>query len=58
MNWQTEDWSVPVNFVASQIVNFGGQNATFAGVRAYPERPALGPDCRLRARITFLFPAQ
>lgn len=48
-----------VNFVAQQIVNFGGQNAQiFAGLRAYPERRALGPDWGLRAGITFLFPTQ
>lgn len=58
-NWQTDEWTVPVNVVASQIVNFGGQNAQiFAGLRAYPERPAVGPDWGLRAGITFLFPTQ
>jgi hypothetical protein len=58
-NWQTDEWTVPVNLVGSQIVDLGGQKASvFAGVRTYPESPDFGPDWGLRVGITFLFPTQ
>ncbi len=56
-NWQTDEPTIPVNLVASQIVKFGSQNTQlFLGGRVYAERPEFGPDWGIRSGITFLFP--
>jgi hypothetical protein len=58
-NWDTEEWSVPINFTASRLVKFGKQPVSlFAGVRYWADTPeATGPsDVGFRFGMTFLFP--
>ena len=56
-DWQREQWTVPVNFVVSQLVKFGDQPVQFfAGARYYFEKPDDGPEWGLRFGVTFLFP--
>lgn len=58
-NWNTEEWSVPINLVASKLVKFGEQRVSlFAGVRYWADTPDLtGPqDVGFRFGATFLFP--
>lgn len=57
-NWETEEWSVPVNFVVSQVVKFGKQPVQLGlGARYWADAPEGGPDgWGLRAQVTLLFP--
>ncbi len=57
-NWETEEWSVPINFVVSQVVKLGAQPVQFGlGARYWAEAPTGGPEgWGLRAQMTFLFP--
>jgi hypothetical protein len=57
-NWETEGWSVPINFVVSQVVKFGEQPAQFClGARYLADAPEEGPDgWGVRAQVTLLFP--
>ena len=59
-DWTAEQWSVPVNFVVSKLVQFGHQPVSLGvGVRYWAEGPETGPhDLGARANITFLFPAK
>jgi hypothetical protein len=60
-NWENEEWSVPINFVAAKLVKFGEQRVSlFAGVRYWADTPELtGPkDVGFRFGATFLFPKQ
>ena len=58
-NWETEDWSVPINLFVSKLVKFDQQPVSFtAGVRYWAESPDSGPDgLGFRGVVTFLFPA-
>lgn len=57
-NWETEEWSVPINFVVAQVVKFGTQPVQLGlGARYWAEAPDGGPDgWGLRAQMTLLFP--
>ena len=57
-NWTTEDWSVPINAVFSQMVMFGKQPTQWQfGGRYYLDTFSNGPEWGLRFQLTFLFPA-
>ncbi|MCZ0964375.1 transporter, partial [Paracoccus sp. EF6] len=57
-DWETEQWSVPVNAVASKLTRIGKQPVSlFAGLRYWAESPDFGPDgWGVRLGATFLFP--
>ncbi len=57
-DWEAKQWSVPINFQVSKLVNFGTQPVSFqAGVRYWAESPEAGPDgVGFRGSVTFLFP--
>jgi len=56
-NWETKEWTVPLNLGVSKIVRLGKQLASIqGGVRYYVERPAFGPNWGLRSTFTLLFP--
>jgi hypothetical protein len=57
-NWETEDWSVPVNVTVAKLTKFGHQPVSFtAGIRYWAESPESGPDgLGFRGVATFLFP--
>ena len=58
-NWKDEEWSVPVNFIVSQVLKLGPQLIQLkAGVRYWAEHPEdVGPEgLGFKAGIVFLFP--
>lgn len=57
-NWETEEWSVPINAVVSKLVTVGSQPVSiFGGVRYWAESPDTGPhDFGARLGFTLLFP--
>jgi hypothetical protein len=58
-DWETEEWSVPVNAVVSKLLRFGKQPVQlFAGARYWVDSPEdVGPTgLGARAGITLLFP--
>ena len=56
-DWQAEQATVPMNFMAQQLVKIGKQPIAFqAGYRYYLNKPDGGPDWGLRFTVTFLFP--
>jgi hypothetical protein len=56
-NWETEDWSIPLNLAYSKVFTLGTQMMQWQiGARYYLERPGGGPDWGIRAGITLLFP--
>lgn len=57
-NWNTEDWSFPVNLTVSKIVRFGNQPVQFqAGVRHWFDNPDFAAqDTGFRLQASFLFP--
>jgi hypothetical protein len=57
-NWETEEWSVPINFLVAQVVKLGRQPVQFGiGARYWAESPDGGPDdWGFRAQVTLLFP--
>ncbi|MDP9632485.1 UNVERIFIED_ORG: hypothetical protein J2W85_004570 [Ensifer adhaerens] len=57
-DWETNDWSVPINFQVSKVVKFDEQPVSFGvGARYWAESPENGPDgWGVRAIVTFLFP--
>jgi hypothetical protein len=57
-DWETEQWSVPINVLVSQLTSFGTQPVSlFAGMRYWAESPDNGPeDWGLRVGATLLFP--
>lgn len=57
-NWETEEWSVPVNATVSKIVRLGPLPVSlFGGVRYWAEAPEGGPDdFGLRLGMTVLLP--
>lgn len=56
-NWVSDEWTMPINLVASRIYHFGHQPVSLAvGGRWYPETPREGPNWGLRGIVTFLFP--
>ncbi|MCB1494436.1 MAG: transporter [Bauldia sp.] len=57
-NWETDQWSVPINFMVSKVTSIGSQKVSLqAGVRYWAESPKGGPDgWGFRGQLTFLFP--
>ncbi len=56
-DWTAEQWTVPINLMASQLVKFGKQPVQFTiGGRYYADSPDNGPEWGLRFVVTFLFP--
>jgi hypothetical protein len=57
-NWETDEWSVPINFQVSKLVVINKQPISLgAGVRYWAASPDSGPDgFGFRAVVTFLFP--
>lgn len=56
-DWNGDQWTVPVNVMASQLVKIGKLPISFGlGYREYVEAPDGGPDWGLRFVLTFLFP--
>jgi hypothetical protein len=59
-DWETGEWSAPVNFLVSKIVKIGGQPVSIVGgVRYWIDSPDTGPHgFGGRLGMTFLFPAR
>lgn len=56
-DWERAQWSVPVNFVVSQMFKISSQPVQASiGGRWHAEGPDGGPEWGLRAGLTFLFP--
>jgi len=57
-DWESEEWSVPVNAMVSQLFKVGSQIMQFGlGARYWAESTEYGPeDWGLRVQLTFLFP--
>ena len=56
-NWQSGQWTVPINLTAGHLFSLGGQRINFTlGGRYFPERPHDGASWGLRFVMTFLFP--
>jgi len=58
-NWDSEDWTVPINLMANQMVRIGKLPVQFGvGVRWYAESPDGGPEWGARFMMTILLPAR
>jgi len=57
-DWENEEWSVPINFMVSQLLKVGPQIIQVGGgVRYWADSSTAGPkDWGLRLQLTFLFP--
>lgn len=57
-NWETSEWSVPINATVSKLSSIGGQKVSWqAGVRYWATSPTGGPEgWGARGQLTFLFP--
>lgn len=57
-NWETEEWSIPLNFSVSKLVTLGKQPVSIGGtVRYWAESPTSGPEgFGGSLNVTFLFP--
>jgi len=57
-DWETEQWSVPINASISKVTTIGSQKVQFqGGGRYWAESPHGGPDdFGASVKITFLFP--
>ncbi|MDU9004399.1 transporter [Sedimentitalea todarodis] len=57
-NWETEEWSVPINIAVAQVVKIGKQPVQFSlGARYWAKSPQDGPDgWGARFQVTLLFP--
>jgi hypothetical protein len=57
-DWNSEEWSVPINFTVSQLLKIGPQIIQVGGgVRYWADSPDAGPeDWGIRLQLTFLFP--
>ena len=57
-DWKAEQWSVPVNFLVSQMFKVGPQIMSLqVGVRHWADSPPNGPEgTGYRLQLTFLFP--
>jgi hypothetical protein len=58
-DWNSEEWSVPVNVTASKLVKIGTQPISIGGgLRYWADSPEGGPEgLAYRLSLTFLFPA-
>jgi hypothetical protein len=61
-NWETKQWSIPVNLFVSHVYKFGDQRVSLSGgIRVYAARDSSngspsGPDWGARFTATFLYP--
>lgn len=57
-NWETEEWSVPINLTVNQLLKVGNQLIQVGGgVRYWADSTTNGPeDWGFRLQLTFLFP--
>ncbi len=56
-DWNSGQWTLPLNFSYSKVTKWGSQMVSLAGgVRVYLDKPAGGPDWGLRGVVTLLFP--
>ena len=56
-DWNGHEWTVPVNFMLTQLLKIGKQPLSLQlGYRYYPVKPDGGPDWGIRFAVTFLFP--
>jgi len=57
-NWQSQEWSVPINLTVTQLLKVGGQPLTVqAGPRYWADSPEDGAQgWGFRAAVTLLFP--
>ena len=57
-DWETKEWSVPINFGAYQLLRVGNQLIQVGGgIRYWADSPTNGPeDWGLRFQIVFLYP--
>lgn len=57
-DWRAEEWSVPLNAIASKVLHAGGMPVSVAlGGRYWLDSPAGGPEgFGLRFAVTLLFP--
>ena len=57
LDWEHEQWNVPVNFMYSKVTKLGSQLVSLlGGGRVYLDSPDGGPDWGLRFALTLLFP--
>jgi hypothetical protein len=59
-NWETDEWSVPINATVSQLLKLGSMPVQISGgVRYWAESPENGPeDWGFRLQMTLLFPTR
>jgi len=56
-DWNARQWSVPMNFMITQMLKIGKQPISLQlGYRYYADGPKGGPDWGLRFAVTLLFP--
>jgi len=57
-DWDSDQWSVPINFLVAKVVKIGNQRVQFGvGARYWAESTDYGPDgWGARALVTLLFP--
>lgn len=56
-DWNSGEWTVPVNLFVTQLVKFGDLPVSFQlGGRYYLDKPTGGPDWGLRFSVTFVIP--
>ncbi len=56
-NWETEDWTIPINLLYSKVFSVGSQQMQFQiGGRVYADAPSGGSEWGIRAGLVFLFP--
>jgi hypothetical protein len=56
-DWEHAQWTVPLNFMVSQMLKVGKQPISLQlGYRYYAEGPSGGPEWGIRFAVTFLFP--
>lgn len=56
-DWESEQWTVPINISVGQLVKIGKQPVSFVlGYRNYVDGPDNGPDWGVRFQMTLLFP--
>jgi len=57
-NWETKDWSIPVNVTVTQLLRMGNQLVSIGGgLRYWVESPDSGPEgWGIRINFTLLYP--
>ena len=56
-DWNSEQWTVPINASVSKLTSIGDQKVSFQlGGRYFADAPDGGPDWGIRFNVTFLFP--